>query len=68
MILEKICGTPLNSSWFTLADLFGSPALEYLAEGVSTLLLFVSIIALVKVVKEYYPDSPGCKSGVSVPQ
>lgn len=52
----------------TLADLFGSPALEYLAEGVSTLLLFVSIIALVKVVKEYYPDSPGCKSGVSVPQ
>jgi hypothetical protein len=52
----------------TLADLFGSPALEYLAEGVSLLLLFVSIIALVKAVKEYYPDSPGCKSGVSAPQ
>jgi len=52
----------------TLADLFGSPALEYLAEGVSLLLLFVSIIALVKVVKEHYPDSPGCKTGISAPQ
>ena len=39
-----------------LADLFGSPTMEYLSEGVSLLLLAISIIALIRVVKKYYPE------------
>ena len=39
----------------TLADLFGSPILEYLAIGVSLVLLILIIRALVRLVDRHYP-------------
>lgn len=42
----------------TLADLFGSPVLEYLAIGVSLVLLILVIRALVRLVNRHYPVRP----------
>ncbi len=42
----------------TLADLFGSPVLEYLAIGVSLVLLILVIRALVRLVDRHYPVRP----------
>lgn len=42
----------------TLAELFGSPVLEYLAIGVSLVLLILVIRALVRLVNRHYPVRP----------
>lgn len=42
----------------TLAELFGSPVLEYLAIGVSLVLLILIIRALVRLVDRHYPVRP----------